>query len=244
MKTTILIASLLCGMMTTAVQAQTAQSDVSYTRGFTLDSVDARVAESWFWELCGELAKGVACRVREVVSGNPRMLQVDAPNVVHAAFARRLAERDVGRVSHSLQLLLVEASKDGSGIDKSIPAEATKALQDVREFLPFSGFRLLDSGWMTSSGRGQLQLSGKDGRVYLAGIAFSQELRLEGTVLAVSPLSIRSIPTNDATPEGDPRYREVMSSNLTLSVGETVVVGTSRLNGGDRALIVLLTARD
>ncbi len=63
-------------------------------------------------------------------------------------------------------------------------------------------------------------------------------------MLAISPWSLRFGHHQGREPEGDPRYREVIFSNLTLSVGETVVVGTSRLIGGDRALIVLLTARD
>ena len=38
--------------------------------------------------------------------------------------------------------------------------------------------------------------------------------------------------------------RTVLSSQFGIDVGETVVVGTSRLNGGDSALVVLLTALD
>jgi hypothetical protein len=36
--------------------------------------------------------------------------------------------------------------------------------------------------------------------------------------------------------------RAVVDTNFTMEVGETVVVGTSRLRGGSRALIALLTA--
>ena len=34
----------------------------------------------------------------------------------------------------------------------------------------------------------------------------------------------------------------LLTTSVELAVGETVVVGTSKLNGGDRAMIVLLTA--
>jgi hypothetical protein len=34
----------------------------------------------------------------------------------------------------------------------------------------------------------------------------------------------------------------IISTGFTMEIGETVVVGTSRLRGGDKALIALLTA--
>ena len=44
--------------------------------------------------------------------------------------------------------------------------------------------------------------------------------------------------------EGPPdrRARPMIDTSFTMDVGETVVVGTSRIAGGDKALIALLTA--
>jgi len=36
--------------------------------------------------------------------------------------------------------------------------------------------------------------------------------------------------------------RRIIDTTFSMDVGETVVVGTSRLGGGDRAIIALLTA--
>ncbi len=36
--------------------------------------------------------------------------------------------------------------------------------------------------------------------------------------------------------------RSVIDTNFSMEIGETVVVGTSRIRGGDKALIALLTA--
>ena len=36
--------------------------------------------------------------------------------------------------------------------------------------------------------------------------------------------------------------REILSTSFSIKVGETLVVGTSKLDGGDEALVVLLTA--
>ena len=38
------------------------------------------------------------------------------------------------------------------------------------------------------------------------------------------------------------KSRSIIDTSFTMDVGETVVVGTSRLAGGDKALIALLTA--
>jgi hypothetical protein len=38
--------------------------------------------------------------------------------------------------------------------------------------------------------------------------------------------------------------REVIDSTFSMNVGETVVVGTSKLNGGEEALVVLLTVTE
>ena len=38
------------------------------------------------------------------------------------------------------------------------------------------------------------------------------------------------------------RVRPMIDTSFTMDVGETVVVGTSRIAGGDKALIALLTA--
>ena len=38
------------------------------------------------------------------------------------------------------------------------------------------------------------------------------------------------------------RARKLMDSRFEMVIGETVVVGTSKLGGGDKGLVVLLTA--
>ena len=45
-----------------------------------------------------------------------------------------------------------------------------------------------------------------------------------------------------AQQSSDERARKLIDSKFEMAVGETVVVGTSRLGGGDKGLVVLLTA--
>jgi hypothetical protein len=39
-----------------------------------------------------------------------------------------------------------------------------------------------------------------------------------------------------------PRSQRLLATSFSMAVGETLVVGTSKLDGGDEALVVLLTA--
>jgi hypothetical protein len=37
-------------------------------------------------------------------------------------------------------------------------------------------------------------------------------------------------------------HKDIVETSFSMKVGETVVVGTSKLDGGDEALVVLVTA--
>jgi hypothetical protein len=48
--------------------------------------------------------------------------------------------------------------------------------------------------------------------------------------------------TQEGGAQQQPVARGVVQTSFAMDVGETVVVGTSKLDGGDAALVVLLTA--
>ena len=209
-------------------------------RRFTLNRLDDRVAETWYWDLCDSIAKaGESCYVLGSSPGGstglPRTLIVRGPQGVHAAFARKLAEKDVGPSSHRFQILLVAASKASKKIDVALPAHARKALEDVKDFLPFSQFDLVSSAFIEASRVGVAQMAGlSEQRSYDIRLDFSQEQRVDRIVLNVSGLEVLE--------RGAPPRRSLINATLALEIGETAVVGTSKLNGGDTALMVLITA--
>ena len=164
-----------------------------------------------------------------------------------------------------------------------VPPAAAKALADLKDFLPYKSYRLLDSAWLTGANRAISHLRGVGGRDY--------DLILEArqtapTTIAVSRFTIeqvapRAIGQDDlgaveihgaataravdaalaarervaverqhelARQQGKAttslvtdRGNAVIDTSFNMRVGETIVVGTSRLQG-DQALIVLLTA--
>jgi hypothetical protein len=185
----------------------------------------------------------------------------------------------------SVVLLLGEIQGGGTPAD-GLSTPARKALADLKDFLPYKSYRLLDTQWIAgkvSESRGDSydvgQLRGPDNQQYdfklwsLGGRPHSRAFYLttarvgrEGTSLEESKAQVARVAAlEDAVlalrqKNGDKtaelreaeadlkRARQIAEGPQTLlqttfdiDAGETVVVGTSRVQG-DKALIVLLTA--
>jgi len=211
---------------------------------------------------------------------------------------------------HGFSVVLVLGEMQGTGAAENVPPAARKALSDMKDFLPYKSYRLLDSQWTLCCGRSTIatRLRGLDDQDY------DLELEPRGSETsgkwnmrfflreAISPagrgnaVSGNTSPTADRTAnlaaqraeletklrslkerynENHPevlqlkaqldaisrqesmvrteemkryrvasvpgRYRALIDTSFTMDIGETVVVGTSRLQG-DKALIALLTA--
>ena len=226
----------------------------------------------------------------------------------------------------NIVLLVGESQSSGASIE-DVPAAARKALADMRDFLPFKHYRVLDTQWTsccaesgrnTIAGRVQGVAAGSGGQ----GTADVRLLpRTYNFILQVGPNASRLSVYFSLQPEGSMRsgqnvvsavreqelekrlfdlrreldqledeiprrtkdrsashpevqtlqaqqrrvqqriaetvneissskshnadtdrsVRSLIDSNFTMDVGETVVVGTSRL-GGDKALIAIVTA--
>lgn len=226
--------------------------------------------------------------------------------------------REVRRVWNEIQgfniVLLAGDLQGSSGPVDDLPAGARRALNDMKEFLPYKGYRVLDSQWTSCCGgspivslQGRLQgisgagesgainrmysftlsvnpnADGSDIQVHFSlhevngtsdhGQALVAESRVQEAVersqaarqhyedtrkrvsagvvpskeLQMAEARVREQERDAAAlrallADGRGRSgRTVISSSFTMDIGETVVVGTSRL-GDDRALIALLTA--
>jgi hypothetical protein len=217
------------------------------------------------------------------------------------------------RQGFSVVLLLGDAQ--GPDSQDTLSQGARKALLDVKDFLPYKGYRLLDTHWMLCcSGstptitrvRGldeqdyELQLQPippgppvSDG-AYRLGIRFvlreppeirsvapssktdfdrsrdgeifqleREQVDLQAQVtslkkgvevgikdpaeltrvqMLLAQVNNRLTAIRNASGSGKTDGRIVIDTSFRMDVGETVVVGTSRLKGGNRALIALLTA--
>jgi len=201
---------------------------------------------------------------------------------------------------------LVIGDMQAASAADNLPAAARKALTDVKDFLPYKAYRLLDSQWTLCCGvpRGDARivsrLRGPEDQDYGVEIVPSNAgsgkyyvhfslweprglERTENTASSPFPATVareraelerqleelrktngenhpdvvrlrrrlesldsQSAASHDAelarrTLAASLPRRAVIDTNFTMDVGETVVVGTSRLKG-DKALIALLTA--
>jgi hypothetical protein len=227
---------------------------------------------------------------------------------------------------HGFSVVLVVGGMQGSSASDNVPEAARKALADMKDFLPYKRYQLLDAAWILCCGTANNGVSGRvrgpDGRDYLyvldPGSVAGSKLNLRFTMreaqevlmpaVSQSKLSdsarlehsrqlyeamrerdeaelvarttkqkydvgVMSAPDVEAATTrlrraeqrvqdlqrlaGGPARataqagggargaassgRSMMDSSFSIALGETVVIGTSRLNG-DQALIAILTA--
>jgi hypothetical protein len=202
-----------------------------------------------------------------------------------------------GAMAQGFSVVLVMGDSQSNTIADNVPQAARKALADMKDFLPYRGYRLLDAQWILGSQRSSSRLRGPDDQEYqltlrttsLGGrINVTFQLAEPGTIamsaremeetaarrsaeadfrarleqlqvsaaaakerLGESNSSVRAmnaeieaIRQRLAGAEAAPvaRGRTVIDTTFSMDIGETVVVGTSRMRGGDKALIALLTA--
>ena len=202
------------------------------------------------------------------------------------------ADSDLNGVQAFSVILLLGDMQTATTQD-NVPTAARKALADMKDFLPYKGYRLLDAQWTLCCARGPMasRLKGADeqeyelrlttnragdGRVNVgfnltdagtdgddegranleAQIELVRKKRAEvarkievgaassGDVLAVDQELLvlqRQLDKEKSQRTGPSRRRAVIDTAFRMDVGETVVVGTSRIKG-DKALIALLTA--
>lgn len=177
----------------------------------------------------------------------------------------------------------------------NIAAPARAALADLKDFLPYKSYRVLDTSYVLASsstrqavtsrlagldeqnyeveldrvpvGPSTLQVrfamreaDGNAGRRLAAREAMHKAqmdqlvAQLKRAEAAQNQAEINLLRAQLASVEAslsrlqkdDVRYASggatMIDTSFTMSLGETVVVGTSRMRGGDKALIVLLTA--
>jgi hypothetical protein len=141
------------------------------------------------------------------------------------------------------QITLLRAAVSGSDELTGLPKNAEKAVRDVRDFLPFKSYKLLDSG-LVHAGESMptgLRLDGVAPQQYDIKLSYQQS----GTRLTIWYFSIYPVKAKNGSPlppgVAPEAERPVIETSFSLDFGETIVVGSSKL-GGDQALVVLLTA--
>lgn len=277
-----------------------------------------------------------AIAIGAVVAGSATIAAQQAPTPAATPQQRRLVVVPAtapGEPLPSVQgfsVVLVLGDLQGGSTPDNVPPAAKKALADMKDFLPYKSYRLLDAAWILGSSNVVTRLRGVDDQEYALSMTASAardggkelnvwfQLREAG---AVASVNIRPLGANAADKQitdlalslarlekeietlrqkntenypdvvkarselaavekqlveaeaqrgvgrgssngvsqgvgqgvgrgvgavvagAAPRAsNSIIGTSFTMDPGETVVVGTSRLRGGDKALIALLTA--
>jgi hypothetical protein len=150
--------------------------------------------------------------------------------------------RATGGANQLFQVILLRGATTGSTEIVGLPKNAEKAIRDMRDFLPFKSYRLLDSALLRVQDLGKARLGGIPPQQYEVRVASrplpNGKLSIwEFKILAMKLPGTTPLPPGVA-PEAE---RAIIDTSFTINLGETIVVGSSKL-GGDQALIVLFTA--
>jgi len=221
-----------------------------YTVQYDIRYIDLHAAEVLAWDQCTQKER---CVIRaSAVSGDPAKrgaVAIEADNAVHEKFARALAREDAAPRTQNFQLLLLAASTKAGSPGTEVPANAQKALSDLKGFLPFKSYELLDTAWVRATQDEALsaRLVGRQGAQNQVQLRFRNTGTKEDRSLYVDGFSLRAEPFSPPPAAGGEKQparpaRSLIETAFSLKEGETIVVGTSKVDGGDEALVVLLTA--
>lgn len=115
-----------------------------------------------------------------------------------APYSKKLMDDAPG--VHGFSVALVLGDFQGGAAPENMPNGARKALTDMRDFLPYKGYRLLDTQWILCCGSSKIGtgVSGRLRGMSQAGGSDEQEYSFTVTVLGVSgsQLSVRFLMTD------------------------------------------------
>ena len=129
------------------------------------------------------------------------------------------------------QVVVLVGDMDKGGIDASVPANSRQAVEDIAQFLPYSSYKLVDTALIRSAKEGQAMMSGPQNQDYL--VALHHYKGASGDKIFVREFQLLDRSNDD---------RMLIRTSFEVSLRETIVVGSSKLDGGGKALVVLFTA--
>lgn len=223
------------------LRAQEKQRHI-YQRIYELDVLEPEAAEAIAWSHCPP-ADSTHCLV---ASTDPRVVTVETDAPTHRRIARAIAEADTVPTAQVFQVSLLLAERNGDRGLEHLTESARRALADARSFLPYTGYHSLGTGVVRTDHRATAILDGPASADYRCQISFVNSVTLEGRRLLVRRFTLDRLPSGlvGSEPAETKAGLEVLNTSFGMRPGETVIVGTSKLEGADRALVVLLTAKE
>jgi hypothetical protein len=203
--------------------------------------MDLHTAEVLAWDQCPQKER---CRVASLTGEKRKYLDVTAEPAVQEKIARALAREDTQPRTHGFQIVLLAASVKPGGGGQEVPANVQKALADLKGFLPFKGYEVLDTAWMSGTQDRSIEarLVDRQGAGYQVIMQFHDTGAAADHTLFADVFRLHADPFK---PQGSTETRPggaLIDTSFGVKEGETLVVGTSKVGGSSEALVVLLTA--
>ncbi len=244
-----ILLALLGVVLALPVLARPAESDGAsqpYERRYAVKQLSLHEAEVLAWQQCGAATKEV-CRVRDsgIMESGIQYLVFIGDDAAQERLVRALAERDGMPRSQAFQVILLTADRAAKESLEGLPANTRKAIEDVASFLPFTRYRLVDAGWVRTANQAALTLHDADGlplevSLTLRGRA-NEQLLISPFVVDAQAVDLSSVesPTGKAVRRAG---RRLLGTSFGIQLGETLVVGTSRVDGSESALVAVVSA--
>ena len=234
---------LLAGPVAVMAAQETEKEGTVAVRGhysrYEVRFLNVHAAETLAWDLCPDKS---ACIVQGLTSGRGAVLNVRADSETHARIAKALSERDLPR-TQSFQVVLLAAGGKANGGTPDLAPGAQKALDDLKQFLPYKTYRTLDTAWVriTQDDVAQARMAGLLDATYELVLRFRSG-GTDGKQLLIDGFSLKAPGDLLQTGLKAPGDQTLIQTTFAMSAGETVVVGTSSVSGSQEALVALLTA--
>lgn len=223
-----LLLLLACPVLAAAAQDR---PKPQYSHKYDIRYLTVHAAESLIWDLCPNKDE---CRVRGLTHANSRgaVVEVDADHETHARIAKALADRDSVPRTQVFQLVLLAAGNKSNGPAPTLAPGAQKALDDMKKFLPFTHYRMLDTALLRVTQDDVMQgtVAGLAVHPYKVAMRFRAG-GADGKALFIDGFGL-----------DEPNDRDLIQTSFSMDVGETVVVGTSSVGSGQDSLVAILTA--
>jgi len=180
-----------------------------------------------------------------------KMMNITAIALTLLTSAAIVQAQEPKRIQGFSVLLLVGETQGAAAPPENISAPARKALADIKDFLPYKRYRALDTVWVAGTDRGNSSggFRTENGNYDFELVTFPKDLGAKpgtaDTALGRAKFTLYLRRPNPEPPGSpfrvDAQPLTVLNNSFDITAGDTVVVGTSRLQG-DTALVVLLTA--
>ncbi len=128
------------------------------------------------------------------------------------------------------------------------PIRDDPVIRELRQLIKFTSFSLLDTAFVRALDRHLSQVTigrSADLRLDLVPKCIKEDkedlIQVEATLYKVGLASL--MPTPQGPQNVPPAPKTLVNSNFTMRSGEKTVVGVSRMDGGDKALILIISGK-